>query len=690
MNRLTILARINHHLRESFAETGVVRPLGEIVSMVAVDLRAGQLSPDAGAAATGQVIPIEQVAAFVEGELSPAEANQICEAVMVDNGVLAELVAAVRGSQQPTESLPPIPAALAAQLLTMQSDLPRPIDRQPQNGTQADRGLAGDVVIVTPPPPVTTAQIHQSTSENGRVHPSRQPLNRRWKIAGWIAVAASILAILALATREGASQPRGSEIAEHEPTVSDSNRQPSSVPHIDPNPEATELEPRIADIDPPTDDGDSSNAAIPGLPDPPGRQTPPADSIVNRDPTGNNPPVSPENVPTLENEMPRTPSVSAPPQLPALRWKEITGLLAQQDLAGTLPSRQRIGGWKSISAERSESPVGRLVALRTLPLSRAEAELEGGGRIVIAGDSEMQLSRMTRRASAEIDLRHGSVAIIDVPTGTVIHFVHGDRLIASLRWNDRGSAVVHRDAGGVQVHVHHGTIDVNDLPRQDESVAVASDRSATSIDQPKRLPNWVDRPTETIGIPRHILAQIAETDDVVRTLNQRINELASAPRLSVEDQRALATLATWQAAMADAHLFRMIGSRIPAMRMAALQRLVRLPRTDPRFVPIWTNVDRLAANKQRVAQVRRWCEMSRRRLRPNANQLEQMITGLSAQDVAGRAMADFMLRQFYPGGPPFDPTWTGQTQQRAINVWRKRVGLSATGRAAATNDAAGN
>jgi hypothetical protein len=68
----------------------------------------------------------------------------------------------------------------------------------------------------------------------------------------------------------------------------------------------------------------------------------------------------------------------------------------------------------------------------------------------------------------------------------------------------------------------------------------------------------------------------------------------------------------------------------------------------------------------------------------------KQITGLLAQDAAGRTMADFMLRQLYPGSPPFDPAWTGATQQRTINVWRKRVGLPATARAAPTNAAPGN
>ena len=76
-------------------------------------------------------------------------------------------------------------------------------------------------------------------------------------------------------------------------------------------------------------------------------------------------------------------------------------------------------------------------------------------------------------------------------------------------------------------------------------------------------------------------------------------------------------------------------------------------------------------------------QMAREGIRPNGAQLDQMLGTLSAQDIAGRAMADYLLRQFYGNGPPFDPTWTGQRQQRAINVWRSRVGRPATRDAAA-------
>ena len=80
--------------------------------------------------------------------------------------------------------------------------------------------------------------------------------------------------------------------------------------------------------------------------------------------------------------------------------------------------------------------------------------------------------------------------------------------------------------------------------------------------------------------------------------------------------------------------------------------------------------------------------MVRSGIRPNAAQTEQLLTALAAQDLAGRAMADFFLRHFYGDTVRFDPTWTGQQQQRGINLWRARVNGRTNNRAIAPTAAA--
>jgi hypothetical protein len=311
--------------------------------------------------------------------------------------------------------------------------------------------------------------------------------------------------------------------------------------------------------------------------------------------------------------------------------------------------------------------------LRTLPFSRASGKFATGGRIVLAGDTSLQIARGGNDASAELDLMYGSVAMVNLPRGTTIKLQHGDQTFATLRWQRNTSVVVHRQSTGLQIQIDGGQIEVNDQPVNEGSLKIANDQTIESVPSPRRLPLWISRPEATTAADRMILAQIADTTDLTATLNQRINALASAQKLSPQQTLALAKLANWQAAMTGANLFRLVGSRVPAVRLAALQRLAQLSESDPRYTRTWSTTERALNNAQRSAQIRGWCRLLRNGTRPNAIQLEQMLSGLSSRDFAGRALSDFLLRQFVRNPPPFDPSWTGQTLQRAVNVYRERA-----------------
>ncbi len=701
LNRQTILASINRHLCGNLAETGEVRPLGEIVPLVADEIRALSLHSGSSNTASAVVVPIEQVAAFVDGQLTSDETQNVCDAVMVDNSILAELIAAVRLTHDTTRELPPLSDALSAQLIAMSSGLPNGSGFQSgsdlQSGSTSESGTVqpsrgGDALASPVAPPRLPVRIH-AASENGRVlKGGGRHRGARRIAAALVTVAATVLAVIFFASGDRDTTPEDAPLAER-------GSSPAAVqPDVDAgertrDPSQQVSEPLLASGDPNSSGGHQAalepgeNESTPTAPDEtvPAPGVPVGDAVVMEKAGPNVTPVSPQNpVVALDRSPPNTPSTPSPPRLAALRWTEVTGLLAQQDLTAS-PSLRREGSWASIPADSSGPNLAqnRRVSLRTMPLSRAQADLAGGGRIVIAADSGLQLTAGGKNASAKIDLHHGAIAIMDLPAGTVIHLTLGDRVVASLRWSEHASAVLQRAAEGFQIHINGGAIAINDQPRESESITVANDRTVRTIDRPKRLPRWVDRPVDSIGIPRTILAQFAGTDNVMRTLNQRIKEIVSAPRISSADQRTLATLASWQATMAGSQMFRLANSHIPAVRLAAVERLVNMPKTDPRFRQTWTNMERAIKNKQRVTQIRRWCEMARSGSRPNPAQVEQMVAGLSSPDVAGRATADFMLRRFYGNGPSFDATWTGANRQRAINLWRKRVGLPATRAAAA-------
>ncbi len=656
MNRQTILAAIHRQLRESFAETGEVRPLGEIVGSVGEEIRSarnGQAAPS--------VIPIESVAAFVDGNLSNEESEAICQAVMVDNSVLAELVAAVRAMGQPAAELEPLPEVLRNQLIAMQASLPV---------ETATAEVLEELPIAqeAPPPTIRTEPVVRRSS-------ARKP-GRFYKSAlAILSLAAALAAIIFVATRNDKQAAEQAEIVQNEP------RRPEPVAPLVPDAVNDSGDRLVDSADPP---GTSPEPVMPSIQPVPGPDPSPA--VVQQVPPVKNDP--PSIRPQIPEPRQIADSTSNATPLSGLRWTKVTGILTQRNDVAT-SSDTRVAMWQSVGSGASPptASIGQPVVLRTLPLSRAEATLQSGGRIVLAADSGIEVSKGDTTASADVGLQYGDAALIDLPKGTVIRLIKAGHALATLRWQSKASAVLQHSAGGLDVHVNKGTIDINDQPQQDSSVTIARDLSIQSIPAPKRLPVWVDRPVETINVKQTFLAQIGESRNVMGTLNQQIRTLAQNPRASDGDLHTLATLATWQAALAGDHVFRMVGSPLPVVRMAAMNRVVMIPRWDPRHRRLWTAIENAVRNKQRATRFRRLIFLAQQNGTPSQAQINTMLEDLTAPDVASRAMSDYLLRRFHAKAkqlPNYDPTATGQAQLQAANLWRRYLGrpANATQRAA--------
>ena len=121
-----------------------------------------------------------------------------------------------------------------------------------------------------------------------------------------------------------------------------------------------------------------------------------------------------------------------------------------------------------------------------------------------------------------------------------------------------------------------------------------------------------------------------------------------------------------------------------------MNRIVTLPRWDPRYQRVWTSIETSARDRQRAARFKRLSLLAQQNGVPNAAQINSMLGDLAAPDVGSRAMSDYLLRRFHRNAgrrlPTYDPTWTGQAQTRAVNQWRTYLGR--TGNAAALQPAA--
>jgi hypothetical protein len=577
--------------------------------------------------------------------------------------------------QVPGDQLPPMSAALAAKLHAMPSAnfVSRDFSQTETETDWLDRRQDVPEIVVQP--------AIEPASENRKP----QPGNWLGIAAGLLAIAATIVVAIVLLGRGDIRAPGDSMVVD----AGDAAINPPSLPGEIPN-VAAELP--AAAPEPPAD-----RIAENERPNPPASGDP---KIVAPEPQSVREPKQPTLEAIAQDDAPVKESLPIPPEgnqlntpdpirireavpkLADFKWTEVSGLLTERSEPSAEPSsQQRAITWKRVqqgavsSTKSTGSAEQNRVAIRTLPFSRASGEFATGGRIVVAADTGLVIDRAVTDASAQFNLMHGSIAMMDLDEGTLVKLQAGAESIATLRWKSKASAVVHRQARGLQIQVDGGPIEVNDQVVNDQSVQVTDARTVETIRAPKRLPRWITRPDETTAAERMILAQIANTDDVTSALTQKIRSLSASDRLNRDEQLALAKLANWQAAMSGTNLFRLVNSRVAALRLAGLQRLAQMPETDPRYQRTWTAIERAVNNQQHFLQIRGWFQMLRTGTRPNMAQIELMLAGLSSRDFAGRVISDFLLRQYVRNPPPFDPAWTGQTLQRAVNVYRERAGL---------------
>ena len=702
MNREILLETVRQQLREQHALTGTVRPLGEIVPVVSAALK---VEHPISFQASPTIVPIERVAAFVDGGLDPDENEIVCESAVRDNSVLAEIIAAVRAEQEPQDS-GELSSDLMSRLFRME------IPCQTEDGSETP--------IESPRPnPI----VHQSLVDLQRVDQfppkSEHPGGHRLVIViGAMALAASVLvAFLVLRGDPTDPLPRQTrDVAEHSSTIpsdtvadAGSNMGRSEEKDLTDHSSAKAASAMLTQDDSrpsanirKSEDASSpgSNAErVPSIVDVRTPEAPPFRSKETKPPVTDRQDIESTIRPPASTvaegrggessergpDSPRDAIASGPrssesedhavPE-PSLRWTEVSGILSHVALPGRDASSQASPVWTAVRVgESSDAATPAFgTTLRTFPYSRAKAEFDRGA-VVMSGDTGVRLrSQPARTKPLELDLLFGAIALVDLEDGTDVHLFAGSRPVAVLSGKKQASIVVQREVGGYQIQVS-GDAEINASPARDSIVTVAESSDVSHQSKLKRLPRWVTRPDASGAKERMILAQVREARDFAPLLDQEIATLSSAPRLTADEGRALKKLAAWRVAMAGPALYPLVSHRNPVLRQAALQRLGQLSNVDPRYRATWRSMDASLNDPPRSAQVRVWLRMRKQGTRPNQVQLEQMIQGLSVRDLGHRAMSDWLLRQFVANAPPYDPTWTGVTLQRGITIYRDRAGL---------------
>jgi hypothetical protein len=672
VNRDGILSEIQLQLQEPIAESGNVRPLGEVVGAVAQVLRTGTDKQPAPV-----TVPAWQVAAFVDGSLSTDEENLVVDAILADNSVLAEVVAAVR-SQQTAFPNTEFPVHHQSRLFEM----------------------------IRTQQPVQAVAL-SSSSEQGDFESQTRPQirsqpNSRKRSSGWRAsmlAAATAIALVLGTTALVVSflQPEERFVQNEDPggVAKDSTGDRGlaandQFPSIPPTPEGEFIETQ-SNLAPDPEVGSDESSSL--AENPVG-----SDAVDGSAQPLNSMPISPPpNALAAENEIENTgdkmplnaepnPARTDPASsevLVGLRWKKIEGLVVQHESgegspesidiesSGNLPIWNRLRQQDLVlKPEASQQPA----RIRTLPLSRGEIEIPGSESTIVVGpDSEMRLAADnldSRRLN--IELQHGAFAIAKTAAELRLRLSGYDRRLGEVRLREDSSVVFSYSPLGLQFDLHRGSAEVNGQNYKSGTYAFTEDGSIVNSNQLASMPSWTTRLEKEI--PKRVLDLVKEEKDLAGEIAKRIQQLRANPA-NTRDLGNLAVLAQVQTALVGEQAPRLLASDIAMMRLAALNRLVSIPAWDPRYRAVWANSVKTTKNRRLAVQLKTIANQVRDGKPLNARQIEMLITGMASQESASRAMSYLMLKKAFPQGPPFDPNWTVQLRLRSINAWRKNFGL---------------
>jgi hypothetical protein len=351
-----------------------------------------------------------------------------------------------------------------------------------------------------------------------------------------------------------------------------------------------------------------------------------------------------------------------------IQWSKIAGLLARRDQNSDYTDE---AGWRGVSPgdDVDSSKATETMQLLTLPLSRAEADVASGGRIVLAADTRLTFAQGVQTCSATIGLSHGLIAFVDMPQNSVIEFTGNDLPLATVKWTAKATVLVTITDVGLQAQVTGGAVTINQQSVQNSVVSIDSKLVKELKDRNPRLPVWVSRPVETIPLPKTVLGQLALSSNIAETLDRLLE--ASAAAGEADNGRLM--LSSWRASLSDSDLVRIAESRSPLVRIQALQRLMLLPEWDVRYKHSWAKFSTTINNEAELVFLRQTFELTRRGGKLNAAQVSQLVNSLESPQFAVRSLSDFVLRKNFGGGPQFDPNPNPQANARGVGLWRRYI-----------------
>ncbi len=615
----------------------------------------------------------ECVAAFVDGNATEAESDEVIRATVHDLGILLQVTQAL-------QNVPEHPQAVSAELVARLTAL-----RQTPSMDSHSSVLPSNTQAVTEPPMQTS------------LGDAAQPAERSRRGSGWtmLAVAVAACLLLAVGWRLWSGSGR-SDVSPPDRRVAENlNSRP---------PEEQDTEEQ--DAQGPIENAPPELVTNPPAPDQPGSDTDIDRAMDNlqqqivRQADQGAASESDDQQSAMDESVVAQPSTTPSPMSdgslePAIEWRQVTGILARQ-------TEQGYDKWQAVSSaslhradDRSADP-DAMTSWLTLPTCYARGVLTGGGQVVMNQDSRLS-AQIVSPETTLLQLEFGSVALLDVPVGRKFRLDGAGTTANELEVVQPARLHVRRVPAGFAVAVESGQATYQGRPWPRRRVLLIR-ADGTEIGGPLAVPEWASQfPTSSV-LSRKLLASFDKPQELGQAIEQQLvtmarslnpnNQLGMAnfrklclwrAKLSVEDNTAVVQHPLWfvRTAAFDValsttdHLPSLQARRQLAARLqAATLSTSRPSATAPTAI---TNQARPQQQKVTAQQIRNWIETSKGNRQPSRQDLANWLSLLTGEDRVVAAFADYLLRKRFANGPAFDPAAAPAVRARSQQAWRSVI-----------------
>ncbi len=407
-------------------------------------------------------------------------------------------------------------------------------------------------------------------------------------------------------------------------------------------------------------DGDRFDSPIQVRPDRPSDATPPAVPKTDVDPS------VPSTSPTQPRR--RTPVY----QTLALNWSKVEGLV--------MARADRLQPWQGAQSEQLPIDANDFV---TLPGSWAQADAGRMGTVVVDSDTRFTVDSGNDDVAA-IQLHRGRVAFTGAEEETEYEIVVGQHTVSVHAQKAASFALVHSPSGP-QVWVRRGEVDLKGITvrkGQRSRWGGAAFSKAESVNQGS---TWFDRPPRnavrlTKDIQERLLSSANVHDDLLQLSNNgdaNMRRIALGWNVVVDPQR---------------HFYAALRSPDFAVRLQACRWLgAQLPRELDRL--IWPRLASQSGDTTYTRHLAIWNKLlwERQAMTPAEAKTKSMprveavrlVRALSHNDAAIRQLSNYFLELEFGAGIKFNPVAPAASQRRAVQAWsqilRREYGAGAQG-----------